>query len=202
MEGADCFSFGDLAAALYQDLGCSSFSIVSLLLYASPKKRALTPIESHLGATFNVVQHPTLAPPVFASSLQGSHRRPDVLVHAEKVGRVIFLLERDQAIIVRTIGGLGAFRTFVTEIVYVDGAGRERAHRAPKTVGPFERRLRLRRLLPVRIHPKIETAFPDRERGFARADPTDGASVGKQPNEEGTRSAHDVVDDHVDAFIG
>jgi hypothetical protein len=69
---------------------------------------------------------------------EASDRGFDVLVHAKEVRRIIFVLELNEAIVVRAIGRFGALVAFVTEIVYVHRVGCERAHRVPETAGPLK----------------------------------------------------------------
>src|SRR5712692_2360174 len=91
--------FGRRRLLLLRRPGCSIVPGLGLLFFfhRSPpsllfsKEAGLdTLIEPQLGATVDVVQYPTGDPPVFASSPQGSHHGLDVLVHAERVGRVVF----------------------------------------------------------------------------------------------------------------
>ena len=44
----------------------------------------------------------------------------DVLVHPEEIGRVVLLLEREQAIVVPAVGVSDPLASFIAEVVYVD----------------------------------------------------------------------------------
>lgn len=59
-----------------------------------------------------------------ASPFDESVRRPDVLVQAEEIGRVVPVLQLDEPRMVLAVSGTDSILTLVTEIVCVDAAGR------------------------------------------------------------------------------
>lgn len=65
----------------------------------------------------------------------GSSGRLDVVIHAEKVRRIVLILEQDEPLIIRTIGSVGEGVSFIGDVVYV-GAGHEkgRYRRAPQWI--------------------------------------------------------------------
>src|SRR5439155_4731969 len=101
---------------------------------------------------------------------------PDVLVHAEQVGRIVFLLERGEAIVVVAIGRLYAGVAFVVHHeVDVAAARIEAMQRLPIGFGPARHRPSL---LRVRIDPGDDHrpgGIPGAPRRFFLADAVDGA---------------------------
>src|SRR5712692_8849428 len=96
-----------------------------------------------------------------------SYRRLDVLVHAEKIARIVLVLERDKTIIVAAISDPHPLLALVAQLVDVEPRRKEWSQPFPRTVHPIYRGLARRVVPPERLRPEVVTGLPEIEGHFA-----------------------------------
>src|SRR5260370_9474613 len=107
--------------------------------FFSPRAALMANLLRRFRRRFGSASGLTLRPP--------SGGRPDVLVHPEKVGRVVFLLQRTQALVVVAIGRLEpCVALIVHHEIRVGTAEIEGMHRLPICLGPARYRSRFLRV--------------------------------------------------------
>src|SRR5919201_162482 len=82
-----------------------------------------------------------------------SHHRPDVLIMAEQIRRIILLLQGRQPPVIRPIGGLDALRTLLgldAHLGDVNPAAAEGLHHLRQIAGPADVLSICRRVKPTR----------------------------------------------------
>src|SRR5579872_4488252 len=88
------------------------------------------------------------------------HGRPDVLIDTKEVGRIVLVLKRDQAIVIRAVGGAHALGAFVLQVIHIDSSGSQGAGSLPELVYPLDRFRRGRRRGPIGLDPAFEAELP------------------------------------------
>src|SRR5215212_3693289 len=130
------------------------------------------------------------------------HRRWDVLVEAEEVGRVVLVLQRNQPIVVGVIGGPHPLLALHTEIIDIDRRWRERLQRVPKFSRPGDVALGLCWVGPHRGDQEVVVQLSVREGARLRSDATHGPTEMLQYR-YGLRRGHhrEMRDEGVDGLV-
>ena len=100
-------------------------------------------------------------------------RRPDVLIPAEKIGRIVLLLECSQSLVVGPISSPDPTLALLAEVVHIDALLQERLHGAVARAPPRDVVLRRRRLTPCPQDEAAVLCAPVAEGGLPLADSAD-----------------------------
>src|SRR5277367_5307105 len=101
--------------------------------------------------------------------------RLDVLVEAEEVRRIVFILQGDEPPEVVAIGSPDPRAFLGVQVVDVHFTGRERLHRRPELPGPLDVTGGLRSITPLRNDVVIPLVAAEPKGGLVRCDPGGGA---------------------------
>jgi hypothetical protein len=107
----------------------------------------------------------------------------DVLVQPKQVGRVILVLQGDEAPVVVCIGGLDPGPLLCIQVIDVDFARRERLHCRPELAGPLDMTRVLPDIVPLRDDVVIPLVIAKPEGGLIPVYSARGAVDMKKPDQ-------------------